>query len=110
MTWHWAALLAAITISMVGQTLLKAGAAAEDFIAQLLSPMTILGLALYGGSALLYIVALRRIPMSVALPSTAISYVAVAIIGYFVFGEAFGPAKIAAIGLICAGVALLAIA
>ena len=32
----WAALAGAITISMVGQTLLKGGAGAPDFFAQLL--------------------------------------------------------------------------
>jgi multidrug transporter EmrE-like cation transporter len=109
LTLHWIALLGAITISMAGQTLLKAGASASDFVGQLFSLPTLIGLVLYGGSALLYIVALRRIPMSVALPCTAISYVAVAIIGYYIFGESLGVTKIAAIGLICAGVALLAL-
>jgi multidrug transporter EmrE-like cation transporter len=108
--WHWAALFGAITISMLGQTLLKAGAGRDDFLDQLFSPPTIVGLALYGGSALLYIVALRRLPMSVALPCTAISYAVVAIIGYYAFAEPLGVAKLVAIALICAGVALLAFA
>jgi multidrug transporter EmrE-like cation transporter len=58
--------------------------------------------------ALLYIIALRRIPMSVALPCTAASYVVIAIIGWAIFGESLGIQKIAAIALIAAGVALLA--
>jgi drug/metabolite transporter (DMT)-like permease len=37
--------------------------------------------------ALLYIVALRRIPMSVALPCTAASYIVIAVIGWWFFGE-----------------------
>ena len=48
------------------------------------------GLCLYGGAALLYIIALRRIPMSVALPCTAVSYVAAALIGHFGFAEPLG--------------------
>ena len=83
MTAYWTVLAAAIVISMAGQTLLKSGAGAADFVTQLLDWHTILGLVLYGGSAMLYIVALRRIPMSVALPCTAISYVAAALIGHF---------------------------
>ena len=71
---------------------------------------TILGLGLYGGAAILYIVALRRIPMSVALPCTAISYVAAAAIGHFAFGEPMGMQHIAALALICSGVVLLALA
>jgi multidrug transporter EmrE-like cation transporter len=35
---------------------------------------------------------------------------AVAVIGYFLFGEALGTQKIAALGLICGGVLLLATA
>ena len=65
---------------------------------------------LYGGAALLYIVALRRIAMSRALPCTAISYVAAALIGFYAFGEPLGVAHIAAIALICGGVVILAFA
>lgn len=109
MTIYWVALAAAICTSLGGQVLLKAGAVAEGhFIAQLLRPTTMIGLAAYGGAALLYIVALRKIPMSVALPCTAASYVAVAVIGHFMFGEQLGAQKMAAIGLICGGVILLA--
>ena len=108
---YWAALVAAICTSMGGQILLKSGSVAEgSFFAQLFRPTTMLGLVVYGGAALLYIVALRRIPMSVALPCTAASYVAVAVIGYFAFGEPLGVQKLAALGLICGGVVLLATA
>ncbi len=103
-------LLAAIAVSMAGQTLLKSGSRAPDLLAQMLDWHTIIGLGLYGGAAMLYIVALRRIPLSVALPATAISYIAAAMVGHFVFGEPLGPMHIAAIGLIAAGVALLAFA
>ena len=68
------------------------------------------GLCLYGGAAMLYIVALRRIPMSVALPCTAVSYVAAAVIGHYVYHEPIGPAHIGAIALISFGVIVLALA
>ncbi len=110
MTPFWAVLGAAIVTSLGGQTLLKAGAGAPDFIAQLLDWRTLLGLTLYGGAAMLYIVALRRIPMSVALPCTAVSYIAVALIGHFAYAEPLTPMHVGAIGLIACGVALLALA
>ena len=110
MTWHWPALVAAVVASILGQGLLKAGAGAESFVVQLFDRRTLLGLALYGGSALLYIVALRRIPMSVALPSTAVSYVAAALVGHYVFGEPLSGQHAMGITLIAAGVALLALA
>jgi len=106
---HWIALAFAITTSIAGQILLKSGATGEGgFIAQLFRPHTVVGLGLYGGAALLYIVALRRIPMSVALPCTAASYVVAVMIGHFAFGEALGAQKIAAVALISLGVVMLA--
>jgi small multidrug resistance pump len=107
---YWMVLGAAIVTSMAGQTLLKAGAGAPDFIAQLFDPRTMVGLCLYGGAALLYIIALRRIPMSVALPCTAISFVAAALIGHFGFAEPLGAVHLAALALISAGVVMLALA
>lgn len=107
----WLVLAAAICTSMTGQVLLKAGTLGEgNFLVQLFRWQTILGLGCYGGAALLYIVALRKIPMSVALPCTAASYVVIALVGYFMFGESLGSQKIAAIALISVGVALLATA
>jgi small multidrug resistance pump len=108
---YWLALAAAISVSLCGQVLLKAGAGGEGgFVAQLFRPATMVGLVCYGGAALLYIVALRRIPMSVALPCTAASYVVIALVGHFAFGEALGAQKMMAIALISAGVLVLATA
>jgi small multidrug resistance pump len=109
-TFYWVMLVAAISASMAGQTLLKAGAGVVDFFEQLLDWRTLLGFCLYGGAAVLYIVALRRIPMSRALPCTAISYVAAALIGHYAFAEPLGVLHIGAIALIFGGVVLLAFA
>jgi multidrug transporter EmrE-like cation transporter len=110
MNLYWLMLLSAIAASMVGQTLLKTGAGASSFVAQMLDPRSVAGLGLYGGAALLYMFSLRRIPMSVALPCTAISYVAAAAIGHYMFGETMTWPHIAALALICSGVAMLALA
>lgn len=106
----WLALASAIAVSMSGQALLKAGAGAPDIRAQMLDARTLAGLVLYGGAAVLYILALRRIPMSVALPCTAVSYVAAALIGHFAFAEPITQLHVAAIALIGGGVVLLAFA
>lgn len=109
MTPYWLALAGAVVFGVSGQILLKLGVGVRGFLAQLFDPRTILGLGLYGLSAMFYIVALRRLPMSVALPCTAASYVVVLLVGHFVFAEAVGITQIAAVGLICAGVLLLAV-
>ncbi len=108
MTLYWVVLLLAITTSIGGQVLLKSGAGEQNFMSQLFAWHTIIGLVLYGGAAMFYIVALRRIPMSVALPFTAISYVAAAFLGNAIFGETISLAHMGAIALICSGVLLLA--
>jgi len=109
MNFYWLMLAASIAAALGGQVLLKAGAGVPSFIGQLFDPRTLVGLALYAGAAMLYIVALRRIPMSVALPCTAFSYIAAALIGHFAFGEVLTAARVGAIGLICGGVVLLAL-
>lgn len=110
MNLYWGFLIGAILSSLVGQVLLKAGTGDGNgsFLAQLFRWQTVIGLGFYGGAALLYIVALRRIPMSVALPCTAASYIVIALLGWWFFGETLGMQKLAAISFIGLGVVLLA--
>jgi small multidrug resistance pump len=105
---HWTFLLSAISASVVGQALLKAGAGVSSFVEQLGDWRTHAGLGIYGLSAILYIVALRRIPLSVALPCTALSYIAVALVGHYAFQEPLGLQRLLALALIGVGVVLLA--
>jgi len=90
-----------------GQMLLKAGADAPTLVEQILRPTTILGLALYGSAAFMYIFALRKIPVSVAFPSVSLSYAIVAVLGHFLFKEPFGIRQIGGIVLIMSGVMLI---
>jgi drug/metabolite transporter (DMT)-like permease len=107
MTVYYVALGIGILAGIAGQILLKAGADAPDFISQVLRPSTLAGLALYGSAAFLYIVALRKIPVSVAFPSVSLSYAIVAVLGHFVFGEPFGLKQVGGIALIVGGVVLI---
>jgi small multidrug resistance pump len=105
----YGALAAAILIGVAGQLLLKAGAdrSAEGILAQFLNPFTIGGLAAYGLGAIFYIVAIKRIPVSIAFPSVALSYVLVAIAAHLLWQEALGWQQFAGIGLIAAGILVL---
>jgi multidrug transporter EmrE-like cation transporter len=107
MTPYYVALGIGIVAGIVGQILLKMGADAPDFISQVLRPSTLCGLALYGSAAFLYIVALRKIPVSVAFPSVSVSYALVAILGHFMFGEPFGLKQVGGLALIMGGVFLI---
>ena len=103
------ALAAAILIGVVGQLLLKTGVDRADggLLAQFLSPFTIGGLVAYGLGAIFYIAAIRRIPVSIAFPSVAFSYVLVAIAAHFLWQEALGWQQFAGIALIAAGILVL---
>jgi multidrug transporter EmrE-like cation transporter len=117
---HWAALVVAIAASQVGQVLLKLGAtglpdteeggggALASLLAQLLRGPTLVGLGFYGAGTVFYVAALRRIPMSVALPCTAASYVAATGFGVTLFQEALSLQKVVGLLLVCVGVVVLA--
>lgn len=107
MTIYYVALAIGIVAGIGGQVLLKLGADAPDFVSQVLRPSTLTGLALYGSAAFLYIVALRKIPVSVAFPSVSLSYAIVAVLGHYLFGEPFGMKQIGGIALIVGGVVLI---
>jgi small multidrug resistance pump len=107
MTIYYVALGIGILAGIGGQLLLKAGADAPDFVSQVLRPSTLCGLALYGSAAFLYIIALRKIPVSVAFPSVSLSYAIVAVLGHFLFGEPFGIKQLGGIALIMGGVVLI---
>ena len=63
--------------------------------------------AIYVFAALLYIVALKRIPVSLAFPSVSASYAVVAVLAHILWGEPFGWPQIAGIALIGGGVILI---
>ena len=103
------ALAAAILIGVLGQLLLKTGVerAGDGLLAQFLNAFTMGGLACYGVGAIFYIVAIKRIPVSIAFPSVALSYVLVAIAAHLLWQEALGWQQFAGIGLIAAGILVL---
>jgi small multidrug resistance pump len=105
---YYAALLAAILMGVAGQLLFKAGAdRSSDVIRQLLSPLTLCAFAVYAASAVLYATSLRKLPLSVAFPSVALSYIAVAVASHLLWQEPLGWPRVSGIALIVAGVVLL---
>lgn len=100
-------LAGAVLCGVASQFLLKAGADAPDFFSQLFRPMTIAGLAGYGVAAVLYMLALRKLPVSIAYPSVSFSYVIVAVLAHLFFNEPLGWQQMAGIVLVIGGVILL---
>jgi drug/metabolite transporter (DMT)-like permease len=108
MTLYYLSLAAGILLGVAAQLLLKVGATGDGIlIAQLFRPQTIVGLGLYGLAAFFYIIALRKIPVTVAFPSVALSYAIIAVLGYIWLKEPLGLIQIAGIVMIMAGVVLV---
>jgi small multidrug resistance pump len=105
---YYVSLLAAILFGVAGQIALKSGAVASASIAaQFLNPLTLTGFAIYVLAALCYIIALKKIPVSVAFPSVAASYAIVAIIAHLLWREPFGWPQFGGLLLIAGGIVLI---
>jgi small multidrug resistance pump len=105
---YYTSLAAAILLGVGGQIALRSAVDAASGIArQFLHPMTIIGLMLYILAAVCYIVALKKIPVSIAFPSASASYAIVAIVAHLLWNEPLGRPQIAGLVLIGAGVVFL---
>jgi len=105
---YYAGLFGAIILGVFGQLLLKSGAEkSADVIHQLGEPSTIGGLLVYALSALLYLISLRKLPLSIAFPSVSLSYVVVAVASHFLWQEPLGWLRLAGMAFILLGVTVL---
>ena len=116
----FALVLTGVLLNACAQLLLKAGTnRVGEFafsLANLLpvgsrlasSPYIAGGLACYVVSVVVWILALSRIPVSVAYPMLSIGYVVNALAAWWLFGESLGAQKLVGIAFIVAGVFLVA--
>lgn len=73
----------------------------------LLTPELLIGLFVYGFSAVLFILVLTRVKLSVAGPALSISYIFSVLMGYFIFHEAISLRQFLGLALVVAGVILV---
>jgi len=112
-----ALILFSIACSVAGQTVLKLGttqmgghanAGAEFLLSAFRSPLVWLGFVFYGIGALSWIIVLSRLPLSLAYPFLALNFVLIALTSRIFLGEAIPLLRWGGIGLIIAGVLLVA--
>jgi multidrug transporter EmrE-like cation transporter len=113
-------ILAGVLLNAAAQLLLKAGTnrvgefafAMENLLPVgtklALNPFILGGLGCYVVSVVVWIVALSRVPVSVAYPMLSIGYVVNALAAWMLFGESLGAQKLLGIGFIVVGVFLVA--
>jgi len=112
--------LTGVLLNAAAQLLLKAGTTnvgAFEFTGANILPIGLKlatqppilgGLACYGISVVVWIMALSRVPVSVAYPMLSIGYVVNAVAAYYLFGEAITAQKMLGITFIIIGVWLVA--
>ena len=111
--------LTAVIFSAAAQLLLKAGARVigvidsdlallPKLVAALFQPSISAGLVCCVISVGMWIVALSRVEVSIAYPMLSIGYVVNAFAAWWLFSEALTPMRLTGIGVILAGVVILA--
>jgi len=112
--------LTGVLLNAAAQLLLKAGTNAvghfEFHVDNLvpvglklaLEPHILGGMACYAISVVVWIMALSRVPVSIAYPMLSIGYVINAFVAWQWFGEALAAQKLLGIGFIVVGVFLVA--
>jgi multidrug transporter EmrE-like cation transporter len=115
-----ALILTGVLLNAVAQLLLKAGSRviadvplsfgnAWTLLERIaINPPIVAGLFCYAVSVVVWILALARVPVSVAYPMLSIGYVVNAIAAWWLFGEDLNTARMAGIGVIIVGVWLVA--
>lgn len=112
-------ILAGVLLNAAGQLLLKAGVTALKTMALdwskpwlniwvvSLEWHVFMGLVCYVVSVGVWMMALARVPVSVAYPMLSIGYVVNAFAAYYLFGEALSVQKLVGIGVIVVGVVIV---
>ncbi len=108
--------VASVVLAAAGQLLLKAGVDAlphrpllgPTLIWTLFHPLILLGFAVYGLSAVLWLKVLSWADLSLVYPFLALSYVIVVLASWLFLHESLDADKLLGVGLIVVGVVVLA--
>ena len=113
-------LMLGVLLNAAAQLLLKAGTnrlGAFEFAAANIVPIgaklatnppILAGLGCYVVSVVVWILALSRVPVSVAYPMLSVGYIVNALAAWWLFGESITAQKLLGIGFIVVGVVLVA--
>lgn len=113
MKWFW--VISSVLCSSTAHVFLKKGATSlllsGSVPAKIWHVMSNLwltgGAALHGIALVLWVIALSKMPLSVAYPFIALSYVFVSAAAWYFFNEPITPTKLAGMGLVVLGVLLI---
>jgi multidrug transporter EmrE-like cation transporter len=114
-------ILANVAMTSLAQIVLKAGMSAPEVVRALaggvrlsamvtvfLHPWVVIGLVLYAGAAVVWLLVLARVDVSLAYPFVGLGFVVTMVLAWAFMGEALNATRIAGTLLIAAGVVVLA--
>ncbi len=114
----FAIILTSVTMSALAQLCLKVGvgragsgqggSTGSTLVAMLTAPYVLLGLALYGCGAIVWLFVLSRAPLSLAYPFVGMGFVFTAAIGVFVLGEQMTLGRVLGTAMIAIGCIVIA--
>jgi drug/metabolite transporter (DMT)-like permease len=107
MGWGTALLLAATLLLLsLGQILFKLASKGISFgdPRSLLSPSLLSGLFVYGLATIMWILVLKRLPLSLAFPFYGLTFLLVPLLAHFLIGEKIGYQTLLGGGIIMFGV------
>ena len=112
-------IFAGVMLNAAAQILMKAGTNAVgyfEFSSQNILPIgwklasewhIVAALFCYALSVIIWILALSRVPVSIAFPMLSMAYVVNAVAAWYLLGEAFSLTKVVGIGVIILGVIII---
>jgi multidrug transporter EmrE-like cation transporter len=102
-------ILLAVLLGTAAQLFLKAGTNATPVgLGLALEPRILAGVACYGVSLIVWILALAKTPVSVAYPMVSLGFALNAVLAWWLLGESLAAMKLLGIGFIIVGVVLVA--
>jgi multidrug transporter EmrE-like cation transporter len=97
-----------ILLGACAQIFMKLGARhANDYVHLFLNWQVIVGIFMYGLSAIFWIATLSRVQLSYAYPMVSLGYVIVFVASYFIFGDNLNAWRISGLVFIILGVVLI---
>jgi undecaprenyl phosphate-alpha-L-ara4N flippase subunit ArnE len=100
-------LLLAASLAACGQILFKVGATGRESVREMLNPYILGGLTCYGVGTVAWIFALSKLPLRVAYPYTALTFVLVYLAAVGLLGEKMTLRGGGGVTLVLAGLYLL---
>ncbi|MCL5264813.1 MAG: EamA family transporter [Chloroflexi bacterium] len=113
---YYAMLLAAVSLSVTGELLLKHGMNQvgvlslhpDNIVAGLwrsfTSPFVLLGFAAVFGGSIFWLSIISRVQLSYAYPMLSLSYVIVLLASWLLLNEQFSPVRVLGVLIVCLGV------